>query len=263
MKVKPHGFSPPPFLRKNKSNDNDIDNAGKRNRRKKQAEAAVVDLQAQLSVALSSAYGRPCSPSYINLSPRRPEKKPWNSPRPSAPWRGKTLLPQSSDAGGGCRKTKVSALLVPARKSRGKEEEDEEENEGEKETVDVAVSKNGEVVATVPPMEGAAAAGTAAAAAAAAAIAPVGERERGRSPGRGSGAEAPTTTDGARAGGHDGGERACDDDDIPELLPCDTGSKVSTGDVWGMLDSYVHRRSEVARAHRHLGVIEAMRRVRE
>lgn len=52
-------------------------------------------------------------------------------------------------------------------------------------------------------------------------------------------------------------------DDIPELLPCSSGSEITSGDVWGMLDSYVHRRSEVTRANRHLGVIEAMRRVRQ
>ncbi|CAN0507543.1 unnamed protein product [Ectocarpus sp. 12 AP-2014] len=61
---------------------------------------------------------------------------------------------------------------------------------------------------------------------------------------------------GVRGGGGEGEEG----DEIPELITCGSGTEISSGDVWGMLDSYVHRRSEVARAKRHLGVIEAMRK---
>lgn len=64
-------------------------------------------------------------------------------------------------------------------------------------------------------------------------------------------------------GGYGEGEDNGDAEDIPELLPCGSSSEVTSGDVWGMLDSYVHRRSEVARANRHLSVIEAMRKVNE
>lgn len=65
-----------------------------------------------------------------------------------------------------------------------------------------------------------------------------------------------------------------DEDNIPEQLPNDqryeghggsssggSGVAVTSTDVWSMLDSYVHRRSEVARANRHVRAIEAMRRV--
>lgn len=184
-------------------------------------------------MALSSASGKPFSPSNINLSPRRP-KKPWGSPRPPAPVRGKLLIRESGDRGGGYREahpgsgqksvSKVSMFLVPARKSA-------EEKAGQENT-------SADVVA--PPTESTAASMTAAG------------RELQVPPESGDKAR-PTNKDRAR------GE---EDDDIPELLPCGSGSEVTSGDVWGMLDSYVHRRSEVARANRHLGAIEAMRRVR-
>lgn len=209
----------------------------KNDRKKKRAEATIAELQAQLSMALSSASGRPFSPSTIGLSPRRP-KKQWGSPRTPAPGRGKLLIRESDSRGGGYRElppessgqrsvSKVSMLLVPARKSG-------EGGNGRE-------SAGNDCVAP-PPTETTAAAGG-------------GSR---KPPRRGGDEERPSNED----RGPGVAEEEKDGDDIPELLPCGSGSEVTSGDVWGMLDSYVHRRSEVARANRHLGAIQAMRRVR-
>lgn len=234
------------------------------------AEAIITELQAQLSMALSSASRRPSSPSNINLMTPRHPKKPWGSPRPPAPGSEKLLIRESGDKGGGYRDissdmggryreisgdrgggyremlpasgqksvSKVSMLLVPARK-RGEEEEKGDGGE--------SISSAGVVA---PPTESSAAAVTAA------------RREPEKSPERGRGKERPTNKDSPLLG-----EEKQDGDDIPELLPRGGGggggSEVTSGDVWGMLDSYVHRRSEVARANRHLGAIEAMRKVSE
>lgn len=56
--------------------------------------------------------------------------------------------------------------------------------------------------------------------------------------------------------GQEGGEV----EDIPEIL-AHNSSELTSSDVWGMLNSYVHRRSEVAKANRHVRAIEAMRKV--
>lgn len=50
-------------------------------------------------------------------------------------------------------------------------------------------------------------------------------------------------------------------ENTPELPPPDR-SDVRSADVWSMLDNYVHRRAEVAKANRHVQAIEVMRRVR-
>lgn len=50
-------------------------------------------------------------------------------------------------------------------------------------------------------------------------------------------------------------------DSTAELPPPDH-SDISSADVWSLLDNYVHRRAEVAKANRHVRAIEAMRRVR-
>eukprot|EP00903_Cladosiphon_okamuranus_P018176 g16723.t1 len=208
-------------------------------RKKKRAEAIITELQAKLSLALSSASGRPFSPSNINLSPRR-QKKQWGGPRPPAPGRGKLLVRESDDRGGGYREvlpgriekgtSKVSMLLVPARKSQAEDEGDSQENAG----ADVVVAPPRERSATTT-------------------VTRIREPERPLD----RDTERPTNNCLGPARVGEGGQ---DGDDIPELLPCGSGSDVTPRDVWGMLDSYVHRRSEVALANRHLGAIEAMRR---
>ena len=235
------------------------------NRKKKRVEAIVTELQAQFSMALSSATGRPFSPSNINLSPRRP-KNQWGSPRPPAPGRAKVLIREGDDRGGGYREvppkvppevppesgkksvSKVSMFLVPPRKSGEDGDQDDREIAG-------AGSGSGgaaAAAAAAPSVECVAATTTTAAAAAAARRDSEKPPERGRDEARPAGKGHALVSRGEKDDG----------DDIPELLPCGSGSEVTTGDVWGMLDSYVHRRSEVARANRHLGAIEAMRRVR-
>lgn len=217
------------------------------NRKKKRAEAIITELQAQLSMALSSASGRPFPPSNINLLPRRPIKQ-WGSPRPPAPGRGKLLVRESDDRGGGYREalpaarqkgvSKVSMFLVPARKS-GAEEKEEEDDDDDQEnaSADVVVARPAAETTTAATIRN-----------------PEKPLDKGRDKER---------PENKGLGPACVGEEEQDgDDDIPELFPCGSGSEVTTGDVWGMLDSYVHRRSEVARANRHLGAIEAMRRVR-
>ncbi|CAM9908189.1 unnamed protein product [Ectocarpus sp. 8 AP-2014] len=270
-------------------------------RRRKRAEAVINNLQAQLTVALAPASGRPYSPSNSSASPR-PPKKPWNSPRrPAAQGRGKNFVRQCDEEGGrdgvhgetlpgagpgngpgaGRSVSKVSMLLVPPRTPQEQEEGQEEIGGWNRER-----AASGFVAA-------AAANSSVAQEAAATGSASRADLELTLENGGNSNSERPTyrngasvgeksgrVTSGGRAvrghhecgrtesssggvrvgGGGGGGGKGEEGDEIPELIACGSGTEISSGDVWGMLDSYVHRRSEVARAKRHLGVIEAMRK---
>eukprot|EP00752_Nemacystus_decipiens_P006156 g5554.t1 len=236
-------------------------------RNKKRAEAIITELQAQLSMALSSAAGRPYSPSNINLSPRRPRRQQWGgAPRPPAPMRAKMVVRGGNDKGGGGRyrevlpesgqeslRSKVSTMyLVPPRKGGEDEADDDRKSAG---------GGSGAGVGVGAGAGGASGAGVAVLSTGRVAASTTSARRDPDEipPEKGRDDEArPTNKHKGRLSvgpeGHGG------DDDIPELLPCGSGSEITTGDVWGVLDSYVHRRSEVARANRHLGAIEAMRR---
>lgn len=229
-------------------------------------------------MALSAVSGKPCSPSSINLSPSRP-KKQWNSPRAPAPVRGKMLIRSGEGANeyreafpvnGRRNVSKVSMLLVSARTGRKRAEEGCEEENGEKFLTARISAGAADVVASPAQRRGTETAATR----------PIDGREldlppetavisthRSNRNGEGvSGAERGHADSGMKnRPTYGGGYGECGEDeaveDIPELLPCGSSSEVTSGDVWGMLDSYVHRRSEVARANRHLSVIEAMRKV--
>ncbi|CBJ30943.1 hypothetical protein Esi_0226_0015 [Ectocarpus siliculosus] len=273
-------------------------------RRRKRAEAVINNLQAQLTVALAPASGRPYPPSNSCASPH-PSKKPWNSPRrPAAQGRGKNIVHQCDEGDGrdgahgetlpgagpengpgpgtGRSVSKVSMLLVPPRTPQEQEEGQEEIG-----------GWNSERVATGFVAAAAAANGGVAQEAAARGSASRADLELPVENGGNGNSERPTyrngasvgeksglVTSGGRAvrghhecgrtesgsggvrvgGGGGGGGKGEEGDEIPELIACGSGTEISSGDVWGMLDSYVHRRSEVARAKRHLGVIEAMRK---
>ncbi|CAM9415816.1 unnamed protein product, partial [Scytosiphon promiscuus] len=246
-------------------------------RRKKQAEAAITELQAQLSMALSAASGKPCAPSSIILSPSRP-KMQWNSPRAPAPVRGKMMI-RGEEGDNGYREafpengrrnvSRVSMLLVSAGTGRKRAEEGGGGDcRGGTHAAQIAA---GAAVVVASPVQGRAMV--------AGAPPPVGRREHDLPPksdgdsmhslniyregvgGQEGGHTSTRKSDcPAYGGGRREGEEDGDAEDIPELLPCGSSSEITSGDVWGMLDSYVHRRSEVARANRHLSVIEAMRK---
>lgn len=60
--------------------------------------------------------------------------------------------------------------------------------------------------------------------------------------------------------GSDNGRISRKDCEFFEMLP-HSASEVTSADVWSQLDSYIHRRSEVARTNRHFRVIEAIHKV--
>lgn len=60
--------------------------------------------------------------------------------------------------------------------------------------------------------------------------------------------------------GSGNGQISRKDGEVIEMLPHDA-SEVTSVDVWSQLDSYIHRRSEVARTNRHIRVIEAIHKV--
>ncbi|CAM9180566.1 unnamed protein product [Hapterophycus canaliculatus] len=246
-------------------------------RRKKQAEAVITELQAQLSMALSTISGKPCPPSNISLSPTRP-KKQWNSPRAPAPVRGKMLIRggdgddryREAYPGNSRRSTsKVSMLLVSAGTGRRRAEEGGEEGSGEKfHAARIATGAAG-IVASPAQDKATGAAATRLVNGRRLDLPPESARSSMRLSDRNGEAVgvAESRHDGSGritchqyVGGYEESGEKGDPEDIPELLPCGSSSEITSGDVWGMLDSYVHRRSEVARANRHLRVIEAMRK---
>ncbi|CAN0076260.1 unnamed protein product [Ectocarpus fasciculatus] len=196
---------------------------------------------------------------------------------------GETLPGAGPGIGSGTGRSvsKVSMLLVPPRTPREQEEGQEERGERDREGAarpsgGVAAAENGVVRA---------AAATSASSRADLELpldnggstnsarptyrngASVGEKSGRASPAGGRAVRghecgrAESGSGGVRVGGGGGGcGEGEEGDEIPELIACASGTEISSGDVWGMLDSYVHRRSEVARAKRHLGVIEAMRK---
>lgn len=227
------------------------------------------------------------------MSPR-PPKKPWNSPqRSAAQGRGKNLVRQCDEGGGrdgahgetlpgagpgncsgtGRSVSKVSMLLVPPRtpqEQEGQEEMGGLNSEGaaggcvaqeaaatgsaSRADLELPLENGGNSNSERPTHRNGASVGEKSGLVISGGRAVRGHHECGRTESGSSGV-------GVGGGGGGGGEGE-EGDEIPELITCGSGTDISSGDVWGMLDSYVHRRSEVARAKRHLGVIEAMRKVR-
>ncbi|CAM9715377.1 unnamed protein product [Ectocarpus sp. 4 AP-2014] len=261
-------------------------------RRRKRAEAVIDNLQTQLTVALAPASGRTYSPSNSSASPR-PPKKPWNSPRrPATHGRGKNLVRQCDEGGGrdgahgetlpgagpgngpGTSRSfsKVSMLLVPPRTPQEQEEGQEEiggwDSEGtasgcvrqeaaamgsaSRADLELPLENGGNSNSERPTYRKGASVGEKSGLVISGGRAVRGHNECGITESGSSGLRV--------GGGGGGGGEGQEGDQIPELITSGSGTKISSGDVWGMLDSYVHRRSEVARAKRHLGVIEVMRK---
>ncbi|CAN0333463.1 unnamed protein product, partial [Laminaria digitata] len=252
-------------------------------RRKKRADTIIAELQAQLNISFLPS--RPTGASRVSPYPNHalrarvaPMKGPWSSrpsPRPSPPTgraklkvrecgetsvengvlpgRGEGRADDASEAAAGDRAgrngSKVSSLLVPARPSGGRTRGD---------TANAGSYVAADALAVLDD-----------AAAANGLLPSAGGRKRRRNSGKGvlSGSSS-SCGDGMSVGRWSstdhGGDREKDQggeaDNPLEMLPPPDRSDVSSADVWSMLNNYVHRRVEVAKANRHVRAIEAMRR---